>query len=381
MTPAPSANTGPELVGDLNYVSASGIVNEIDPAASWLRNMLVPQSRDRLRSTESVELSIVVDDREMAPFVNVGGEPVSVEGVDYVYRTVTTPNIDIVRPMTASELMFVRRPGAGVYPSRGEQNSAMRSHVARELEKLLRLVENREEWMVAQMLKWTIEYEVQDQAAFTITFPHSAALDVTPSQAADFWDNKDGNGANTANPTALHRQLGREMHREVQMNPSLLILGSEAAEAFEDNTLIKSELDTLNYSVGALNLQNQYSESEARFIGNWKGVQVWEYSRQMVDEAGNPVDLIDPKYAHWVATGPRAEYEMNFGAIPNLKLMLGTASPSLANLGRMGVVPIRRFSDVMLANRGQAVEGRIQTRPLPQLRRPNVIARAKVVSG
>lgn len=372
--PAPSAAQGPTLVPELNYVSASGIVNEIDPSSSFLRNLIVPQSRDNLLATESVELAIVTDDKEMAPFVKVGSEPTKVEGIDYTYRTVTAPNIDIERPVTASELMFVRRPGAGVYPSRGEQNSAIRAHIARELERLVRLIENREEWMVAQMLRWTIEYEVQDQASWTISFPHASTLDVTPS-SGNFWDESG------VFPGVLHRQLSRAIHRETQMNPSLLILGQEAADAFEDNPQIKSELDTLNYSVGALQLQNQYSESEARFIGNWRGVQVWEYSRQMVDETGTAVDLIDPKYAHWISTGPRAEYEMNFAAIPNLKLALGTASPNLGSLGGMQVVPIRRFSDVMLGDRGNSVMGRIQTRPLPQPRRPNVFARAKVVSG
>lgn len=368
------ANSEVELVPDLNYVTMTGLVNEIDPSASWLRNMLMPVSRDQPRATEAVELSIVTDDREMAPFVSVDSEPTQVSGLGYTYRTVMTPNIDIERPITASDLMFKRRPGAGVYPTRGTQNQAMRAHVAREMARLSRLIENREEWMVAQMLTWTIEYEVQDAAAFTITFPHASTLDITIS-GSNFWDDTD------INPSVVHRQVSRAIHREALMNPSLLILGSEAAAAFEDNAAVKSELDNLNYNVGALELQNQFTEAEARFIGRYRGVSVWEYSRQVKNEAGNLVDLIPAKYAYWISTGPRAEYEMNFGAIPNFKLMLGTSNPTVSGMGGMRVVPARRFADVEMANKGQAVNARIQTRPLPQPRRPNVFARVKVVSG
>jgi hypothetical protein len=373
--PAPSAAQGSELVPELNYVTLSGVVNEVDPQISFLRNLL--PFTEQLRSTESVELAIISNSKRIAPFGSIEAEPIQVSGRTTTFRVVKAPQVNISRGMTPSDLMFVRRAGASLYGDEGRR-AALARHVAGEFEELTYQVDNLEEWETSQMLRWVIDYSAPDGAAFTVTIPHDSGLDLTLTGA--FWDDVTS-GVSDHDPAEVDRTLCRALSRLSQLQPGMIVMGSEAADAFEENTKLASKLDNRNINTGTMELQNQFSDAQARYLGRWRGKEVWEYSQQLVAPDGTTYDVIEPKYAYWLSSAPRTEFEFNYGAIPNLKLTTGTNNPTFESLQNAGAVPIRRFADMEMMSKGRGVEGYLQSAPLPFPRRPNVWGRAKVVSG
>ncbi|RLB78181.1 MAG: hypothetical protein DRH24_14895, partial [Deltaproteobacteria bacterium] len=156
-------------VDELKWQTLTAMVNEIKLPQSFLKNRLF--AAERTLSTETAEIGYFTGGRKMAPMVRVNGEAVMVEGLGKKFATVSMPNIRIKRPMTPSELFFGRQPGTVIFPSTGEQLSAIQQAIARDAKHLMDLIENREEWMAAMALRGEITYSVSGQEVFTITFP------------------------------------------------------------------------------------------------------------------------------------------------------------------------------------------------------------------
>lgn len=362
-------------IDQLNWSSLTAAVNEIQAPSRFLRRAVF--RRTETKPTETIELSTYVRNREMAPFVLKDGEAVQVKGHSTTFATVEAPNIRIKHPMTPADFLYKRRPASPIFVGAGNIRSAINEHIAKDLQAMVAQVEEREEYMCAQLLSTgVIDYQNESTGAnFQITYPRDTTdatyktIWTTPPSGT-FWDG-----------TAADRRIINDIHRAKritnyhhQLNPTIAICGSEVSDVLmsqlvDNPNFIQAAMDTRDVVVGGLNLTNFFDDDGVIPIGRLGGLPIVEYSRQVFDQDGSSaIDMIDPKWIHFVCAQPAAEHTIYYGAIADNKTFRGGFQT-------------KRFAKSWEEEDPSSIIALLQSRPLPCLRRPNTIVSMKVVSG
>lgn len=346
-------------INELKWSTLTATINEIKPNADFLQNLLF--RRFKTLGTETIEIGFKTGGRIAAPFVKVNGEALLVSGRGEKFATVKAPNIRIKRNMEASDLLFTRRPGTIIFPTPGQQMTAIQEKIAEEQENLLDLITNAKEWMCAMAIRGTITYEVEDEEVYTITYPKPAGHTVTVSP---YWDD---NVSPASSPMTDFRTVKRLISEEVGLNPTHCIMGQLAADAFMRNEEVKTYLDTRNYRVGNLTMEEMYNDSGVIYLGRFCGIPCFEYPRT-VELNGTAVNLIRTNYAEFVSASSGAENIMYYGAIPDMKALQG-----------------RKFKGKIFSKSWEEEDPSARlilahSRPLPVPRRPGSMVSLKVVA-
>jgi hypothetical protein len=349
-----------ETIDLLHYSTLTQAVNEIKSPNMFLKRLLFGQHQ--VVSTEKIELSVWTGGRQAAPFVRKNGEAVFVSGYGEQFHTVEAPNIRIKRAIDPHNLMFTRRPGQQVFPSRAEQSSGMQQYLSLQLQRLSDLATNAEEYLCAQAIRGTITYSVTDEEAFQVSYPKSAGNIITLST---FWDDATPANVEIEQDFLTAKQVVSEA---VGLQPGAVILGSEAMEYFIRVLKSQEIMDKLHYMPGDVTLTNQFSNDGAIFLGSFSGIPVYGYNRQ-VEVNGTMTDLIRPKYAEFVCTSPAAENVLYYGAIADDSAVEG------------GTFVTERFSKSWKSEDPSQRYVLLHTRPLPVTRRPDAHVSMKVISG
>lgn len=289
----------------LTWQSLTAMINEIKSPGSFLKNLLFSQNVET-KSTETIELSYLSGDREIAPFVRKNGEAIMVAGYSETYATVEAPNIRIKRPLTPHPTLFDRKPGTVIFPSTGEQVSAVQAHIARDAQKLGDLITNAEEWMSAMAIRGAIAYEVEDEEVFTITYPKPAGHTLT---ASPLW-------TTTSYPESDFQTVSELISESVGLVPTDAIMGRNAAAAFIKNARVLNLLDNRRVDFGFMELQNQFRDDGAIFMGFFGGMRCWRYGRA-INVNGVATRLIRDDYVEFVTATPAAQNVAYYGAIPD----------------------------------------------------------------
>lgn len=332
----------------LGWASMTAVVNEIQSPNNLLRNLLF--SRHQTFSTETVEIDKLTGDRKMAPFVRRDAEGALVGGLTSTLQTVTFPNIRIKRPFTASELLFGRRPGTVIFPSRGEQLSALEQHVARDLQYMSDMIANREEWMCAQAIRGALTYSVTDQDHFTVTYGKPGGHTFNSAVA---WSS-----ASTATPSVDFLAAKRLIADAHSLSTDICLMSKEAAANFVKIQEVKDLLDNRRFLAGQVTLQSQFLANGALYLGNFCGVECWEYGRAAVLEDGTTEDLIRAGYVEFLSISPEADNALYYGAIPDVDALEGRLFQG------------ERFSKSWVEKDPSVRMALVHSRPLPVMRRP-----------
>lgn len=349
-------------ITELTWHSLTGVINEIKSPNQFVKRLLFTQHEPK--STEDLELSVLTKGREIAPFVKKNGEALLVDGHSETFQTVQAPNIRIKRPFTPSELLFTRRPGTPIFtPGASSQVSALRRHIATDMQVLADLITNSEELLCCMALQGTITYSVSPSAHFTITYPKPAGNNVT---LTTFWDDAD---PTLPTPEEDFHSAKKLISDEVSLQTTDAIMGEEAALHFR--TVVKNQgnlgqgqkLDT-----GELTFTQQFRDDGAIYLGRYCGVRCWEYSRT-VDVNGTSTPLIRSKYVEFVSARPAAEFKLYYGAIPDMDAI------------DEGKFVGERFSKSWKKKDPSQLIALAHSRPLPVPRRPGAMVSMKVVSG
>lgn len=348
----------------LSWASLTATVNELKTPNRFLRNMLF--SNEDPRPTETLEIGVLLGDRMVAPFVRRGAEAIEITPFQEKIYNVTAPNIRIKRHLEASELLFVRRVGHVIHAEESDVVDAAQEHVARNSLRLAQVVDEAEEYLCAQAIRGAISYSVDGEEIFSITFPRSASHNVTLS---NFWD---GMSANVELDFRTALQLVAD---DTGLSVTDVILGSEATNAFLADSKVLAQLDNRRVDAGSLMLNRGVEQSGAIFLGVYRGLNVWSYTRstQVPATAGlksfSSFPLVRSKYAEFVTAAPAAENVMYYGAIPDLKALQGRLFRG------------RRFSKSWEQEDPSVMWQLLHSRPLPVTRRPDSMVSMKVVSG
>lgn len=341
----------------LGWAYLSTVQSNIMPVASFLKGLFFKATPEFL-PTESVELSYLNGNTKMAPFVEVNAEAIPVEGNSVTFANVSCPNIRIKRPMEAYQVFLRRQPGTGIFISGGGQVAAARQTAIDEDNlTMARMIERREEWMVAQLLAGTntsylrINYQVDEGANFTVSTPRpSGSVATVPTTWA----------SSTTVPQDFHNakvQMALTGHM-----PTDVVLGSTAAANFIANSGVKALLDNKNISAGALTLVTQFSESGVIYLGTFCGVNVWQYVATYIDDStGSATPYIGAEQAIFVDASNRNAARFHYGCIPDHDAF------------EQGSFVGKTFSKSWTTKDPSIRNQLVHTRPLPHIRRPGSV--------
>lgn len=349
-----------ETIDVLHWSSLTPAVNEIKSPNAFVKNLLFGQVE--AKATEKIELSVWDGGREVAPFVRKNGEGILVDGYGEKFHTVEAPNIRIKRVIHPFQVINERRPGTVIFPSKGEQMSAIENYMALQARRLSDMVTNAEEYLCAMSLRGVITYSVSDTENFTITYPKPAGNTIV---LTTFWDDGDVSAPEIEQDFLTAKQVIAD---EVGLVPTDVILGSSALRSFIRVLKNQSILDMLHVDAGAITLQSQFRDDGAIFLGLFSGIRVWAYTRSVVLN-GVSTPLIRAKYAEFVCATPAAENVLYYGAIPDDDAIEG------------GLFQTPRFAKTFKIPEPSQRFLLLHSRPLPCTRRPGSIVSMKVISG
>lgn len=352
-------------ISQLKWSSLTAAINEIRAPNQFLRRLLY--GNVQTLSTEDIELSVLNRGRKTAPFVRKNGEAIMVAGHSETFQTVTCPNIRIKRPFTPSELLYNRRPGTTIFIEGGGQRAAIQDHINRDLQVMSDLVTNSIEWLVAQSLQGTIQYEVADQEVFTITFPRPSGNNIVLT-AGRSWDNAD---PTLPRPLQDVHTVKRVLSDEVGLQPTDAICGINASNALlnlaESGNLPAFKTDS-GVAAGTITFVSQFNDDGAIFLGTMGGVRFWEYSRTVAHN-GSSVPLIRDDYIEFISNSSAAQRVLYYGAIPDMRAINGNLFQG------------PRFSKSWEVEDPSAMMALVASRPLPVPRRPGAMVSLKVTNN
>ena len=341
-------------IDPLKWTTLTLLINEIKGPQNFLKNLLFGDFQTL--STETAELSILTGGIVAAPYVKKNGEALMVGGLGQSFATVTMPNIRIKQPFTPSELLFTRRAGTPIFIDAGAQLSALTRHIARDLKYMKDQVENTEEVQASQALRGSVSYSVADEEHYTVDFQRAAANAYTVSP---LW-------STTSNPEADIHTVKRLTSDGVGLSPTHMLLGRNAADAFLKNARVSTLLDNRRILAGGVAFTSQFNPQGAIFLGDFCGVQVWEYGRQ-ISVNGTATSMIRSDYAELVCVSPDAQWGRLYGAIPDMD--------ALQERKFQGQI----FAKSWITKDPSAMIALIHSRPLCVPRRPDASVSIKVV--
>lgn len=347
------------IITELKWASMTAAINEIKSPNRFLTRLLYGDSRPQ--STETIEVDTWVRGRIMAPFVTAGAEAIPVEGPSKTRAMIEAPNIRIKRNLKPHEMMFGRTPGSVIFPTTGQQSSAIREHMAKELQPLADDITNTIEWMAAQTLTGTLTYSVNTGDAFTITYNKSAGntVDISGSTVLAW---------NGTGPQILHdiHKAKRQLSKQVGLPATDCVLSETAADAFLKDSGVKTILDQRNVTAGEMTFVEQFNDDGVIYLGRVGGVRFWEYGRS-VSNNGSDTALIRAGYAEFLAVNPAMEWVLYYGAIPDMDALDGRSWVG------------ERFAKSWRESDPSTLQALVHSRPLPVPRRPDAVYSLKVV--
>jgi len=348
-------------INELKWATLTATVNEMKSPNQFLQRLLFP--RTQTLSTEDIEYGQFDKGREVAPFVRKNGEGVMVAGHDEKFTTVSAANIRIKRPFTPSELLFGRRPGTVIFsPGAGMQMSAIRQHIARDMQVMADYITNAEEYLISLALTGIITFQHTDHDVFQIDFNRDAANVITLT-GEDRWATAPGVAGTSATPLQDIHSVKRVLQDwGVQVTDA--ICGTAASDALlnlvETGVIKMLGLEGASVAAGDFTFATQFSNDGVIFLGRIGGVRFWEYGRQAQHPDGaTTLDMIRPTFIEFVSTSPATERILYYGAIPDMGAFQGR------------LFQARRFSKSWEVDDPSARMALIHSRPLPVLRRPN----------
>jgi hypothetical protein len=353
----------------LQWQTMTRTVDNIEKNRDALQRLFFRPSSVEVLDTETVELSTLEGDAEIAPFVRKGAASILVSGDRETFATLETPNIRISRTLEPQDLMFNRPAGSGVHVSASEKLSHTARKVAKALARLDDRIVNTIEYMVAQLMRGSISYQVEDQENFTITLPRSASNDTTLTNT-NWWNDDQTVPGNVAR---IHEtfDLAKLNISRLGLPVSGVILGEEAY-LYGTRVLLERKDPLLDTNIaaigGSLDFTRQLSEAGLIPVGRYAGIPMWRYPRS-VSVNGVDFPLIRPKYAEFFSNAPAAEHTLYYGAMIDME-----ALQARRHIGR-------RYAKSWTTKDPGNLKMLVTSRPLPWFRRPDSTMSIKVVSG
>ena len=215
-----------------------GVIKKVDPVKTFFKSRFFPEAVTF--PTETVSFEFYANKRRLAPYSNPRLASNLLNRDGYEVRTYRTPLIAPSRVITndtlAMKLLGEMPYNSGVTP---EERAA--KIAANDLDELLNAIARREEFMCAR-IKQDGKLNITAQGLNDVFDFGFANIETT--QAADKWSAGYDILAKLKEKATLLRKTGT--------NPNMLILGTNAAEAFMNNNKVLKLLDLRRVDAGEI---------------------------------------------------------------------------------------------------------------------------------
>ena len=349
----------PETHSILNWVEATRAVNEIRSPNVALQRLLF--SNHETHATETIEFAIESREPQTVRFSRPGTKAVPVDVDTWSFHNVSTPLINLIRPLHAVNAYFKRTPSAAgqmIFTSAGVVRQGVNFQLAKDMQVLADFITDTIEYMCALALRGSITIDASsysgqlEDEAFTIDFGRTGGA--TQLTAGTTW------GSTGSTMMANLQTAKRDFDARARLPVDFGICGKNAADRIRADEAFKTDADRERVDVGFLLLQEQFNEMGLQRIGRVAGIEMWEYSRTVLSPDGSAsLDLIRPDYVELVSRSSQAGMALHFGAIADFEAL------------QQGVLEAERFSKTWLERNPSAHYSMVQSRPLPILKRPN----------
>lgn len=347
----------------------SEVVNKRNAPYMALSMMFFPENTRSTLATEEVQIDVKTGSVKMAPFNKKGTKATPVGSRNGYSYSITTPNISIFRPITASDELLKRMAGQPVFVVDGKDvmKEALNAQLAEDVDYLSEAVDLREEWMVSKLLTGSITYDVDGQDSFEIVNdkPAENTYAVSPLWTA-------------ANPTPLQDLIDAQTVVETHRAPGFThgICSKEAANAFramlEAGEISVIKTDSGVNASGNVEMRAAFEDNGMRFLGTLtsSNIELWEYAAtyEDVDDAGADTPYIRAGYIELVSLSNRAmsTHKCKYGAIMDIKAI------------REGTHITRRLSYATYDDDAGSLKQYLKSRPFFWFMRPEWYVSLKV---
>lgn len=234
------------LIDIFNTRTMLEAVEQMHRPGRWLRDMFFRP--DTPSDTESLDIDIVKGGRKMAPFVSPIAEGRIIPGTGFTTQTLKPGYIKPKKVTTAQDLLN-RLPGQIVYSGNQTVEDRAQIKLGQDLAELMDTIDRREEWMAASALDLgTITMKIKSETAdktVIVDFQMSATHKVTLA-GNDLWDNA------LSTPLAKLASLAQVARKDSGLSPDVLVLGTDAANAFIGNANVLKYLDLRAVDMGEI---------------------------------------------------------------------------------------------------------------------------------
>ena len=338
-------------------------INRIKPENLFLTKVL-GQGTSIKAPTEAAMFDVEHGRRDMAPMGHNGDPAAKVDLAEgYKTYTVVPPQIFLEDKIKASEVASRRMAGQSPLTV-GSGNSdgvvaAFNDMIAKKQQNLKRAISRRVEWMFSQILgTGKIEYmEDSNGRPFSLDFGVPAGNKFTISEK---WDAS----SNAGDPIVQFPQLQRTFAEQNGVNPTVILAGRGAADAFRGNPNVKSWLKSAG--VQMLQISQGNKEDLVTPIAQIPGVGTMvEYSATYpADGTGVATPYIPEDCV--ILTHPSL-WQMHYGAISDF------------DLGENPLAMVELYSKIKVSPDGKTKSLFAESHPLPVLTSDTGIMVVKVI--
>lgn len=313
----------------------------------------------QFHAADKIDIEIITGSDKLAQFVNQHEGALPIKKLSKVVKTLSLPRTFEKKLFTALELANYKSIGNIYVTSPEERTNLANQMILQELEELKNRIIRRREQMACEALSTGKVVVSQDNIEFSVDFEFQNNIHLITLASNVKWSET------TSKPLTNLRNWKRDIMKRCGINADILLLGSEAADAFIANDSVKKELDTNNNRVGVIDLTQSPTRS-GMFIGRILGVDIYEYNQQYTKSDDTTADMINAKKAILVASQSPG-FRVHFGPIYRIEN------------GNLKIYQNELLVETNTNEDKTALDWKVEQKSLPTIHEPNAIISATVV--
>lgn len=338
-------------------------IEQMKRPVSWLRDTFFPAATPV--ETETVDVDIIKGKRRMAPFCSPLSEGKAVEKLGYSSSSIKPGYIKPFMITTAADLLK-RIPGQTLYS--GGQTIEQRAQIklGQDLAELMDMIDRREEWMAAKALDLgVVTMKIKGESAdktvsvdFLMAATHKITLTLT-----DLWNDTE------SDPIANLQTWASLIRKDSGVNPTDVIMGSDAAAAFIANQSVQKYMNMLKVNMGKI--EPKLLPQGVSYVGTITApgltVDVWTYEEWYLDEDTAVETPMVPVKKVWMGS-PQARNKTLYAVIQDMEAIAE------------GSAAVKRFPKSWVPKNPSAQHLMVQSAPLVALLQPDAFVSATVLA-
>lgn len=283
-------------------------LEQMKPVQTFLLDTFFTETETHV--TKHVDIDIIKGKRRVAPFVSPLVEGTAIDRIGYTTNTYEPPYVK-PKMVTHAQDFLKRQPGETIYGSSDSAGQRAAMQVGKDLAQMDELITRREEWMAATALQTGKIVVSGEGISATIDFLMDASHIITLT-GTDLWSD-----TTNSDPLGDLRTWKRLIFKDSGLNPTHVIMGTSAIDAFMAHPKVTNALDIRRITLGQID--PAILANGVTYYGtlNEVGIDVYSYD-EYFDTGSGDTALVDAKKV--IMGSNRARCTRHYGAIQDLEV-------------------------------------------------------------